>query len=328
MLSPSYSITATERVLPRLAIDFTTAVLDQRITFARSGSTATVINSSGVISAVNADTPRFEYNPATLACKGLLIEETRTNLLLNSLIDGTNLSTQTVTVTAAAHTLSFYGTGQIVLTGAHSATVTGTGAYPTRTTLVFTPTSGSLTLTVTGSVQFAQLELGGFATSFIPTAGSAVTRNADVATMTGANFSDWFNASEGTFAAWGSAAQVGPFISADDGTTGKRIQTRHNGTSSGQLTVVDTTVQANIASAASSFPLNTIGKVVAGYKTNNFGVAANASAVVVDTAGTIPTVNSATIGNGVGSNYICGVVAKILYWPQKLSSSEIQAFSK
>ena len=230
MITPSFSLTATERVLPRMALDFTTAVLDPRITFTRSGNTATVINSSGVIAAINADLPRFDFNPTTLACRGLLIEETRTNLLLNSLINGTSLGTQLITTTAVAHTLSFYGTGQIILTGTSSATVVGTGAYPARQTLTFTPTAGVLTLTVTGTVQYAQLEVGAFATSFIPTAATAITRNADVATMTGTNFTSWYNASEGSFLV--QAQQIAPFsatavfttIEVSDGTTSNFLQ--------------------------------------------------------------------------------------------------------
>jgi hypothetical protein len=44
----------------------------------------------------------------------------------------------------------------------------------------------------------AQLEAGAFPTSYIPTTTTALTRNADVASMTGTNFSSWFNASQGT----------------------------------------------------------------------------------------------------------------------------------
>lgn len=57
--------------------------LDKRITFTRTG-TATRYNSSGLIETVAANTPRFDYNPATLDKKGLLIEETKTNLFLHS----------------------------------------------------------------------------------------------------------------------------------------------------------------------------------------------------------------------------------------------------
>jgi len=84
MITPSFSLTATERVLPKLALDFTTANLDPRITFTRSGSTATRVNSSGYIEAVAANIPRFDFNPTTLVCNGLLIEDSRTNICLQS----------------------------------------------------------------------------------------------------------------------------------------------------------------------------------------------------------------------------------------------------
>ncbi len=66
---------------PSLSLDFTTAVLDPRITFARTGATATRINSSGYIESVAADTARFDFNPVSLACRGLLVEEQRQNLV-------------------------------------------------------------------------------------------------------------------------------------------------------------------------------------------------------------------------------------------------------
>jgi hypothetical protein len=52
------------------------------LTFTRAGATATRVNSSGLIETVAADTPRFDYHPVTLALRGLLIEEARTNLML------------------------------------------------------------------------------------------------------------------------------------------------------------------------------------------------------------------------------------------------------
>ncbi|MEN6304092.1 MAG: hypothetical protein ABFD96_15280, partial [Armatimonadia bacterium] len=158
--------------------------LDSRVTFSRA-STATYFNSSGVITLAAVNEARFDHFPSTLLPRGLLLEGSRTNDLLNSLIDGTSLGTQSVTVTEQVYTLSFYGSGQIALSGAASATVVGNGAFPERRTYTFTPTAGSLALTVTGTVQYAQLEAGPFASSFIPTAGAAVTRAADSAAMVG-----------------------------------------------------------------------------------------------------------------------------------------------
>ena len=337
MITPSFSLTATERVLPRLALDFTTAVLDPRVTFTRSGNTATVIDSSGVIVAINADLPRFDFNPTTLVCRGLLIEEARTNALVNSLIDGTDLATQLVTVTAAARTLSFYGTGTVVLSGAHSATVVGTGAYPTRTTLTFTPSAGVLTLTVTGTVQFAQLEAGAFATSFIPTAALAVTRSGDVASMTGTNFSSWWNATEGSFVNWyvlsdgystAQTPRVGLGVS--DGTTLNRIRMFVSSATTVNVGVV--TAGSTVASLDTNVSniTTTVNKTAVAYKLNSFASSSNGGTPVTDSVGAVPTVNVAYIGSietGTTSQ-INGHVQKIFYWPQRLTNAELQAISK
>ena len=56
----------------------------------------------------------------------------------------------------------------------------------------------------------AQVEIGSFPTSHIPTSGSTVTRNPDNVSMTGDNFSDWCNLNEGTF--YASASILGKNI--------------------------------------------------------------------------------------------------------------------
>lgn len=70
----------TVPMMPKFALDFISATLNPAITFSRTLNTATRINSSGYIEAVNADIPRFDYDPLTLACRGLLIEQSRANL--------------------------------------------------------------------------------------------------------------------------------------------------------------------------------------------------------------------------------------------------------
>ncbi|CAO3453845.1 hypothetical protein [Azospirillum argentinense] len=62
--------------------DFTVeAPLDPRLTFTRSGSRATRVNAAGLIETVPDNVPRFDYDPITRVCLGLLIEETRANRL-------------------------------------------------------------------------------------------------------------------------------------------------------------------------------------------------------------------------------------------------------
>ena len=85
--------------------------------------------------------------------------------LRNILVSTDALATQTVSVGAVSQTLSFTGTGSIVLSGAYTGTLVGTGVS-NRVSVTFTPTAGNLTLTVTGSVTFAQLEKGTSVTNY------------------------------------------------------------------------------------------------------------------------------------------------------------------
>jgi len=86
---------------------------------------------------------------------------------VRNILTGTaTMATQTRAVTAAEHTLSFRGTGTVTLTGASTAgPLVGTGANDI-VTLTFTPTAGNLTLTVSGTVNDAQLELGAVRTTY------------------------------------------------------------------------------------------------------------------------------------------------------------------
>lgn len=312
---------------PALDHDYTTGTLPTGITVTRT-TTATRINSSGVIESVSAGTARLDYDPSNLAAgSALLIEGQRQNILLNSLIDGTNLSTQDVTVSAAAYTLSFYGTGTVTLSGTSTAgPLVGTGNYPNRVTLTFTPTAGTLTVTVSGDVKYAQLEAGSTASSFIPTAGTAVTRNADVLVMSGTDFSSWFNATEGTFYYQSKTGTNTLYaIAASDGTDNEYISSR--AVAAEHLVVVDgAATQANLD--AGTFTIGTYGKCAAAYKANDFAACINGGTVATDTAGTLPTVDRLYIGaapNAVVAATTDIRLKTLRYYSTRLTNAQLQS---
>ena len=136
-------------------------------------TTATRVNENDLVSSVASNIPRIDYTGG--GCPSILLEPLRTNLLL----DSDTVETQTITTTAVANTLSFYGTGTITLSGTFAGHLEGTGET-NRVSLTFTPTDGSLVLTVSDYCVNGQLEVGSYATSYIPTTTSTVTRNADV----------------------------------------------------------------------------------------------------------------------------------------------------
>ena len=126
-------------------------------------------NSSKVLTSAAINEARFNYNPETGSFDGILVEPSSTNLVLNS----STLSTQSITVSnATEYTFSFYGTGTVVLSGAHTETLVGSGVY-VRQVVTFSTTTTSLAITVTGSCNHGQLELGNRATSVITTTGSS-----------------------------------------------------------------------------------------------------------------------------------------------------------
>lgn len=134
---------------------------------------------NGTLTEVAANVGRLDFLSGVF--QGQPIEPAATNLVFPS----ATATTQSRTVTAVAHTLSFFGTGSVTLSGAATGTLNGTGAN-NRVTLTFTPTAGSLTLTVAGSVTNWQLEAGTVATSLITTIGASATRQQDVLTRTSA----------------------------------------------------------------------------------------------------------------------------------------------
>ena len=260
--------------------------------------------------------PRFDHDPVTGACKGLLIEESRTNLVFPS----ETLTTQTRAVTAVPHTLSFYGTGTVVLSGAHSATVVGTGAYPTRTTLTFTPTAGSLTLTVTGSVTQAQLEAGSFPTSYIPTTINTLTRSADVCSI--ANTIPFWNSSEFTVFTNANFVTSGIDTYASNfNITSGFFGVRRNSSNVASAIIRSSGVNADINLGA--FATGSMRTAVA-HSTGQQAASLNGASAIQNNSAFVPSLNPLlNIGAGGVNVYLNGHVLAIRYYKKRLPNAKL-----
>lgn len=356
--------------------------------------------------------PRFDYDPVTLAPKGLLIEEARTNLLTGSadftatywptatnvvvtadnttspdgtsnadrIADNTTAGVQhrlyrDYTFTAAAHTLSVYakrndhrwlrlfffdGTTSFFAnfdllngaTGAKQASATstitnaGNGWYRCTMTATTAAAVGNVQLvmlpsddaavpvlyTGTGTSLWAygaQLETGAFATSYIPTVASQVTRSADVATMTGTNFSSWYNQSEGTFVTSTSRLST----SALDGISASAYTDANNNIELFARTVDNRLLVFN--GGATQVNLIDTGKVSAGvpfataaaYALNNYALTTNGGAVLTDTSATVPTAIALGIGSRSSNLFYNGHIRQIAYYNTRLPNATLQALT-
>ncbi len=170
----------------------------------------------------------------------------------------------------------------------------------------------------------AQLEAGSFATSYIPTVASSVTRNADAASMTGTNFSSWFNNGEGTLYAEASTSAANTakrFAQIDSGAESNRIQiaAEASGTTKNFAVVTNSSTQAYTPVSA-SYPV----KVGAGYKVNDFGASFNGGAIQTDTSGTVPALSVMRFGAASdASENMNGCLRKVSYYPAKATSAQI-----
>lgn len=400
MITPSFLPAETKLSLPRLSLNFTAALLDSRVTITRALNTATAINSSGYIEIVNANLPRFDYTPVTKVCKGLLIEESRTNLLLqtndfgsaswakanvtvatNGLVspDGT-LNADTITSSSGAgytypantalfasagggtYTFSVYAkagstsTFQILLaalvlyrgTFDLSAKTATTNTANTTASIIdagngwfrCSVTAASVTNNAYTEMQVgrigsgltlglwgAQLEVGAFATSYIPTTTLAVTRNADVVSMTGTNFSSWWQAGKGSAlvkARTGIVSGTRPWVQFDDTTANNIIALRGNATNPELYIRSGGTDQAQIDAGA--IVESTIYSLAGAWAADNCAASINSGSPVLDGVATIPTVTQARLGSD-GTNYLNGHIEALDYYNERILNATLQVVS-
>ena len=214
-----------------------------------------------------------------------------------------------------------------------SATIT---AYPDswyRVTVTTTTSTGTTVRLITffsnigatARIWGAQLEENAaFPTSYIPTTTATVTRAADVASITGTNFSSFYNQTEGTVFADAKVTTVAPATSLtsvfalSDGTTNNRITVykRANADTSTRLDV--STSGSSVAFInAGTFSVSNL--IAASYRVDDFAISLNGLTPGADTLGTLPTVSRLNIGSYADSTFpLNGTLKRLTYWGAKL----------
>jgi len=177
----------------------------------------------------------------------------------------------------------------------------------------------------------AQLEVGAFPTSYIATTSATVTRNADAASMTGTNFSSWFNNAEGVFYVDAGAAQgfVPVLLTTYDTGGTNLIRIAKESSTASSTTVVSV---RSYTSGTEYVLLNSAfasGKFSVGYAANNFALAASGSVSPPDTTALVPVMSRMTIGwDGFNTaRQINSTIRKIAYYPERLTDANLQALT-
>jgi hypothetical protein len=172
-----------------------------------------------------------------------------------------------------------------------------------------------------------QAEAGAFATSYIPTTTATVTRLADVATITGANFSSWFRADEGTFILSGRryvVSALGCGVNVDDNTANNVIALCSDASANPKLEVtVGGASQASID--AGTLAANTLFTLVGAYRTNDFGASVGGANEVVDISGSVPVVDRLRIGANSAATNWNGTIARIAYLNKRVPTNKYSA---
>ena len=166
-----------------------------------------------------------------------------------------------------------------------------------------------------------QVEEGSVATSYIPTSGSAVTRNADNLVIDGTAFSDFYNATEGTFYVESAAVRddnIAFLFDVNNGDTQRNLLYYPDFNNLKVLIRKDNTTSATLT-IGSRPSVGILSRAAFGYATDNLKGSLNGGTVAVDTSVIPPTtVNEMTIGSHVTLNdlyHLNGHIKRLIYWP-------------
>ena len=196
----------------------------------------------------------------------------------------------------------------------------------------------AIRLSVTGGIGVgvyiwgAQVEAGTFPTSYIPTTTATVTRAADIASITGANFSSWWNPNSSTYyASFFSQAKAkdnNAILGINGNSSERQLQFAVNGGSvnSVQITTrVDAVFYTSLVSTTSlGVPIKAAGII------NDTEIKISVNGTLGNSASPPRIASSAPTTMDIGrflaeSQYsLNGTIARLTYWPTRLYDQALQ----
>jgi hypothetical protein len=176
----------------------------------------------------------------------------------------------------------------------------------------------------------AQLETGSVATSYIPTTTAAVTRNADVVSVSGA-VSGCIGQTEGTLYAEVVLSRVNasPLITISDGSDSNRIQIAFASATSLIAIIRITTLNVNYTVTIPTIPATGgVYKMALGYKTDDYCFALNGTAYANATSRGVPACNKIGLGTSATDGaFLTDRIRAAALYTTRLTDSELAALT-